>query len=1052
MAGTPDIDSAALIAQLSERAKELTCLYQVEELLTDYDRDFALVLQDVVDRLPPGWEFPALCSGRLVLHGNSFVTAEFALSSSMLTEEITGAEGKIGFIEVSYRPGSSGTTRSFLPEEKNLLRTIAQRIGEAAEHRELRRMVREVDQNGAQQNRWQTVVELLLRTDQRLYSRIARKLLTHIRRHDVDSYAFGLPETGSYDSTLELSARIFSAAEKSLPESTIYSLLQRWVQEDKGNFIFRVLVNLDHSLADAAEAIRRFIDLNPPDGLDVSAATARGVRVLLIRRMITNQIEYIRAAERHLTVRDFYDLLERIIIPPHSHGVLGGKAAGVILAGRIIRDAGLDSRAADSDDRSLSTVKIPRTWYLPTDGLHYFMNYNDMEDLFEQVYKPIEDIRNEYPHIVGLFKASRFPPDIVHGLATALDDLGSEPIIVRSSSRLEDRYGAAFSGKYRSVFLGNEGTKEQRLQALLHAVAEVYASMFAPDPVQYRAERGLLDVREEMGVIIQQVVGRRYGPFFLPLVSGLAFSSNEFRWSPGIERDDGLLRLVPGLGTRAVDRISEDYPVLAAPGRPELHVNSRPEERVAYSPRYMDVLRVAGSVVETIPVEHFLTRYGASAYGIEQVISRFSGGEIRNTAPSEYTSMPNELVVTCDGLFANPTFISTVRRMLRVLEKEFGSPVDIELAWDGERVWLLQCRPQSRSDRSEPVPIPKNVRSADIIFSAKRFISNGFVPDITHIVYVDPKKYATATKTGQTSRVARAVGELNRLLPKRAFILVGPGRWGSRGPGAVGVQVGYADINNTAVLLEVALGGEGYAPDLSFGTHFFQDLVESAIRYIPLYPTDEGVVFNERFLLKSRNVLEDLLPEYADLSEIVHVIDVPGTAAGKILRILLNADLGEGLAILAEPEGIDEKRIPGSSAGYATIAGGSEHWRWRYDMAERIAAEIDGTRFGVKSLYILGSVKNGTAGPGSDIDLIVHVEDDPERIREFKAWIEGWSLALSQMNFLRTGYRSGGMLDVHYLTDADVAQRNSYAVKIDAVTDPAEKLQLAKPAATVPDA
>jgi phosphoenolpyruvate synthase/pyruvate phosphate dikinase len=107
----------------------------------------------------------------------------------------------------------------------------------------------------------------------------------------------------------------------------------------------------------------------------------------------------------------------------------------------------------------------------------------------------IDQVRQEYPHLVALFKRSSFPSEFAKGLALALDDLGDVPLIVRSSSLLEDRPGSAFSGKYKSLFLGNCGTKEERLAALMDAIAEVYASIFGPDPTEYRAERGLLDVR-----------------------------------------------------------------------------------------------------------------------------------------------------------------------------------------------------------------------------------------------------------------------------------------------------------------------------------------------------------------------------------------------------------------------------------------------------------------------------------------------------------------------------------------------------------------------------
>ena len=123
--------------------------------------------------------------------------------------------------------------------------------------------------------------------------------------------------------------------------------------------------------------------------------------------------------------------------------------------------------------------------------------------------------------------------------------------------------------------------------------------------------------------------------------------------------------------------------------------------------------------------------------------------------------------------------------------------------------------------------------------------------------------------------VGRAVGRLNKMLSKRQFVLMGPGRWGSRGDIKLGVSVTYSDINNTAALIEIARKRGQYVPDLSFGTHFFQDLVEASIRYLPLYPDEPDVIFNEAFLGEARNILADLLPEYARLQHVVRVIDVP---------------------------------------------------------------------------------------------------------------------------------------------------------------------------------
>jgi hypothetical protein len=315
------------------------------------------------------------------------------------------------------------------------------------------------------------------------------------------------------------------------------------------------------------------------------------------------------------------------------------------------------------------------------------------------------------------------------------------------------------------------------------------------------------------------------------------------------------------------------------------------------------------------------------------------------------------------------------------------------------------------------------------------------VPDISHIVYVSPEHYAAQTSRDALVEIARAVGRLNVLLPKRRFILMGPGRWGSRGDIKQGVQVTYADVCNTAVLIEIARKKGSYAPELSFGTHFFQDMVEAGIRYIPLYPDESGVEFNGRFLNSSKNMLGNIVPEYAHLADVIRVIDIPGCEQGHVLRILMNADLGKAIGYLAPPS-VPSGEEHAAAAQRPVEPRSEDYWRWRLRMAEQLARCVKRERFGVRALYLFGSTANATAGPGSDIDLLIHVQGSPDQQRELMVWLEGWSLSLAEQNYLRTGYKTDGLLDVHLVTDEDIAARTSYAVKIGAVTDPAWPLAL----------
>ena len=688
------------------------------------------------------------------------------------------------------------------------------------------------------------------------------------------------------------------------------------------------------------------------------------------------------------------------------------------------------------------------TWFVASSAMRQFIAYNDLEDVLEQKYKPVDEARHDYPNIIRLFKNSRFPPELVKGISLALAEFEERPLVVRSSSLLEDRVGTAFSGKYKSLFLANQGSKQERLDALLDAIAEVYASTFGPDPIEYRREHGLLDFNEEMGILIQEVVGSHVGRYFLPAFAGVAFSHNEFRWSPRIQRGDGLLRLVPGLGSRAVDRVADDYPVLVVPKQPQLRVNTSVDEVARYSPRWVDLIDLAERRFCTVEIDELLSICGTDLPAFEKLFSVLHGDMLRRPSVMMTDPEADELVVTFDGLIQGTPFVAQMAGILDLLEEKLGRPVDIEFAHDGEQLYLLQCRVQSNAGDEAPAAIPRDVPRQDLVFTAHRHVSNGWIPDLTHLVYVDPERYAELGSRAEMLEVGRVVGLLNKRLPKRRFALLGPGRWGSRGDIKLGVSISYADINNTALLVEIARQKGGYVPDLSFGTHFFQDLVEARIRYLPQYPDPPDEVFREAFFRHAPNVLADMLPDHAHLSRVVKVIDVPAAAEGRLLRVLMNADLDEAAAVLVpadEGGSIIEDDPPRGAARErrATSRGApAEHWRWRLQMAQQIGRELDAELHGVVAIYVFGSTKNATAGPGSDIDLLVHVRGTPAQRERVETWLDGWSLALAQMNYLRTGYRTDGLLDVHFITDDDIAARTSWAVKIDAVTDAARELSL----------
>ncbi|HSL20972.1 MAG TPA: PEP/pyruvate-binding domain-containing protein [Vicinamibacterales bacterium] len=1039
---------------LRERAKELHCLYKVHELLNRPDMSVQDVCHELLVVLPPGWQFPDACFARITLNGVVYEPTNAGTTSWVQKADLVVHGHPVGSIEIFYtEPVPEADEGPFLKEERKLIDTIAERLSEFVAQRQVSRPPAAGEER-PHVGEWRIILDFLRKTDQPLVGRIGRRLLNYLSWHGIaEAQAMlqravpQLPDNGGPDENRPIERKAvappvgsmdeaFEIAARHLPGDEIVSCIEKWIKEDKSAFLIEAVEHQHTSLADIGHALDRYEHFAASDR-ELSRAVQIGLRVSLARRLLSDDVEFVNRAKTYIEVEDYYQVLQHTIAPASSHGKLGGKSSGLLLATAIVR------RAKEYAD-ALGHIRVPRTWYMTSDGVLSFIEHNQLEDVHNHKYLEVEQIRREYPHIVQVFKHSQFPPELVHGLALALDEFGDVPLIVRSSSLLEDRMGAAFSGKYKSLFLANQGTKRERLAALMDAIAEVYASVFGPDPIEYRANRGLLDFHEEMGILIQEVVGARVGPFYLPAFAGVAFSNNEFRWSPRIVREDGLLRLVPGLGTRAVDRVSDDYPVLVAPGKPGLRVNVTPDEVDRYSPKKVDVLNMESGRFETVPIVELLKRYGLGYPMVRQIVSILDEGGVHRPAPFGWDPARVHPVVTFDGLVRDTPFIPQMRALLRVLRERLETPVDIEFASDGRDFYLLQCRPQSFLADAAPVAVPRDVPSDRVLFSSRRFVSNGRVPDLTHIVYVDPDGYLALPTFEQLFDVARAVGRLNKLLPRRQFVLIGPGRWGSRGDIRLGVRVTYSDINNAAMLMEVAARRGSYVPEVSFGTHFFQDLVESSIRYLPIFPGEPRVLWNEAFLRTVPSVLTDILPEYAHLSDCLRVIDVPRATGGLILRVLMNADTEEALGMFAVPSGAIAGALglgPGPEPRPAAPIT-DEHWRWRLGMAERIAMNADPQRFGIKAMYVFGSAKNATAGPSSDIDLLVHFSGTDDQRRALELWLEGWSSCLSELNYLRTGRITDGLLDVHIITDDDIARQSSYAVKINAVTDPARPLKL----------
>jgi pyruvate,water dikinase len=901
-----------LLHDLRERAKELNCLYELQELLNTKDISVEEICQGILQIIPPGWQYPDVCQVEVEYSGKIFQSPGFEPSPWVQSAEIVVQDQVVGKISIYYteeRPHSD--EGPFLKEERRLIDTIAEQFGFFILHEQLKQVFQQQLSDGAESETWTALLDLLKRTDPDLLIRLSRKMIYLLGMNGIEETEELLERVSSFhvgdteldenrpsqgpttSSLLEFSDDVFSIASKHLSRDEILDNIQKWSREDRLRFFVNVLVNPSSSLAEITSAIERY-HLLTEQGIELAESREKWFRIALIRRLLSDQPDFVRVAKQFIKIDDFTNFMRQVIFPAGSHGKLGGKSSGLFLASQVLqRD--------DPKEPLLDRVKTPRTWYLTSDSIFHFMSYNDLEDIIEQKYRDLNQVRQEYPFIIQLFKNSPLPPDVLRDLSLALDDFKNIPLIVRSSSLLEDRTGAVFAGKYKSLFIANQGTKEERLATLVDAINEVFASLFSPDPIEYRIEHGLIDSHEELGILIQEVVGTRVGDYYLPSFAGVAFSHNNYRWSSRIKREDGLIRLVPGLGTRAVDRLTDDYPVLIAPGQPGLRVNSATDEILRYSPKKIDLINLKTRRFETVGVQEFLSAHGVDFPLANHLVSILEGDHFREPFPLGTGFDRDDYVVTFEGLFKRSDFLEQITAILTRLERVYQHPIDIEFAHDGTDFYLLQCRAQSSRVESPPAVIPTDVPEDQIIFSADRFVSNGGLPEITHIVYVDPRRYAGLKDHQDFLNVGRIIGQLNRVLPKRKFVLMGPGRWGSRGDIRLGVNVGYSDISNTAMLIEIARQQDDYAPEPSFGTHFFQDLVEASIHYLPLYPDAPEIHFNEEFLLSQPNSLSELLPEYRDLAGVVRVLNLPAITHGLILQILMNTETEQALAILTEP-------------------------------------------------------------------------------------------------------------------------------------------------------
>lgn len=623
-------------------------------------------------------------------------------------------------------------------------------------------------------------------------------------------------------------------------------------------------------------------------------ANLEEIKVVLIRNMISDQLAYIKIAKQWFTVADLLDIRERKI----GSGKVGGKAAGMLLAKSILSAVG--------DDDIKDCINIPESYFLAADVLYAFMAHNNLMHWNDQKYKSESEIRADYPRIQEEYLSGVFPPDIREELQYILQNIGNKPLIVRSSSLLEDNFGTAFAGKYESYFVPNQGTPEENFREFERAIIKVYASALSPEPLLYRRSKNLEDYDERIAVLIQAVQGETFGDNYLPQAAGVAFSRNLYRWSPQIERDAGFVRLVWGMGTRAVDRVGNDFPRLVALSHPLLHSQSDPKALSRYSQKYVDLIDMKADKFVTHPIEKVLNkRYPVLRY----IAQEYKDGYLSSIQSTMQASDVSNLIVDMDEFLRRTPFADRMKRMLTTLARHYQSPVDMEFTarvvepnstTPEIEITILQCRPQSHLQETE-VRIPHGLPEEDIVFVSNQVLPHGQVEDITSVLFVTPEGYFGLPSEAARIELGRAIGRLNQSLKGKVFFCVGPGRWGTTTPD-LGVSIGYSDIYNARALVEMSGKGVGTDPEPSFGTHFFQDLLEASIFPLAINLDDPEVLFNRSFFYKTPNHLLEYLPENEELLDVLRIINVEDFRPNAHIHLVMDGEAGRAVAYLKENE------------------------------------------------------------------------------------------------------------------------------------------------------
>lgn len=616
----------------------------------------------------------------------------------------------------------------------------------------------------------------------------------------------------------------------------------------------KVQRSADEQYSDSWDRFFNQTKVRGESGADITEECGRMCNIMMTRDEKMREM-----VKKHFTVKDYFDVRDHMI----GTGMIGGKSCGMLLARAIIRNCMPD----------INDILEPHdSFYVGSDLYYTYIVENGLWDLRIKQRTPegYFSLANEF---ANKLMEGKFSKSMREQFSRIIEYYGQDPYIVRSSSILEDGFGNAFAGKYESVFCANRGSFEERINEFSHAIKTVYASSMNLSALDYRKRRGLEERDEQMALLIQRVSGSYYGSYYMPCAAGVGYSYSPYKTMKDTDPTAGMLRLVMGLGTSAVDRIEGSYPRIVNLDMPEKSSYSSSAEKHKFSQGKAEVINMNARALEKLSydnIAHNIPKY------LEKILTERdydAESRLRELGRSGEVKF-----ISCKGLVTNKDLMEKMKRMLKCIQKEYDYPVDTEftinISENGEySVDLLQCRPLQVQKGSGGSSIPENV-PAEKIFLESKGASMGIskASDIDIVVYVDPIKYYSMPYNDK-SLVARLIGKINwhyRELNKNMMLIV-PGRVGTSSP-ELGVPTAFSDISAFSIICEVEESKAGYNPELSYGSHIFQDLVEAEILYTAIFSDARTINYTPNKLKNYSDITKSFEPS-DNLKDVVFVYD-----------------------------------------------------------------------------------------------------------------------------------------------------------------------------------